>query len=46
MNDMMFQATQLTLANQLIEATVLIQRMLRGEIDSEIAPSRKQATNH
>jgi poly(hydroxyalkanoate) depolymerase family esterase len=37
MNDMMFQATQLTRANRLIEATALIQRMLRGEIDSEIA---------
>src|ERR1022692_1113467 len=39
MNDMMLQATWLTLtrANRLIEATALIQRMLRGETDSEIA---------
>ena len=37
MNDMMLEATRLTRANQLIEATVLIQRMLRGEINSEIA---------
>jgi poly(hydroxyalkanoate) depolymerase family esterase len=37
MNDMMLQATRLTRANRLIEATALIQRMLRGEIDSEIA---------
>ena len=31
MNDMMLQATRLTRANRLIEATTLIQRMLRGE---------------
>ena len=37
MNEMMLQATRLTRANQLIEATALIQRMLRGETDSEIA---------
>ena len=37
MNDMMLEATRLTRANQLIEATALIQRMLQGEIDSEIA---------
>jgi poly(hydroxyalkanoate) depolymerase family esterase len=37
MNDMMLQATRLTRANRLIEATALIQRMLRGEIDFEIA---------
>ena len=37
MNNMMLQATRLTRANQLIEATALIQRMLRGETDSEIA---------
>jgi poly(hydroxyalkanoate) depolymerase family esterase len=37
MNDMMLQATRLTRANRLIEATALIQRMLRGETDSEIA---------
>ena len=37
MNDMMLQATRLTRANQLIEATALIQRMLRGETDSVIA---------
>ena len=37
MNDMMLQATRLTRAKRLIEATALIQRMLRGETDSEIA---------
>jgi len=37
MNDMMLQATRLTRENRLVEATALIQRMLRGEIDSEIA---------
>jgi poly(hydroxyalkanoate) depolymerase family esterase len=37
MNDMMLQATRLTRANRLIEATALIQRMLRGETNSEIA---------
>jgi poly(hydroxyalkanoate) depolymerase family esterase len=37
MNDTMLQATRLTRANRLIEATTLIQRMLRGETDSEIA---------
>ena len=37
MNDMMLQATRLTRASRLIEATALIQRMLRGETDSEIA---------
>ena len=37
MNDMMLQATRLTRANRLIEATALIQRMLRGETDDEIA---------
>jgi poly(hydroxyalkanoate) depolymerase family esterase len=37
MNDMMLQATRLTRANRLIEATALIERMLRGETDSEIA---------
>ena len=37
MNDMMLQATRLTRANRLIEATALIQRMLRGETDFEIA---------
>jgi poly(hydroxyalkanoate) depolymerase family esterase len=36
MNDVMFEATRLTRANQLIEATALIQRMLRGKMDSEI----------
>jgi len=35
MNDMMLEATRLTRANRLIEATVLIQRMLRVETDSE-----------
>lgn len=42
MNDMMLQATRLTRANRLIEATALIQRMLRGEIDSEIAGLRSR----
>ena len=37
MNDMMLEATRLTRASQLIEATALIQHMLRGETDSEIA---------
>jgi poly(hydroxyalkanoate) depolymerase family esterase len=37
MNEMMLQATRLTRANRLVEATALIQRMLRGEADSEIA---------
>jgi poly(hydroxyalkanoate) depolymerase family esterase len=37
MNDMMLQATWLTRANRIIEATALIQRMLRGDTDSEIA---------
>jgi poly(hydroxyalkanoate) depolymerase family esterase len=37
MNEMMLQATRLTRANRLIEATELIQRMLRGDTDSEIA---------
>ena len=37
MNEMMLQATRLTRANRLVEATALIQRMLRGETDSEIA---------
>ena len=37
MNEMMLQATRLTRANRLIEATALIQRILRGETDSEIA---------
>jgi poly(hydroxyalkanoate) depolymerase family esterase len=33
MNDAMLEATRLTRANRLIEATALIQRMLRGEIE-------------
>ena len=33
MNDMMLQATRLTRENRLIEATALIQRMLRGETE-------------
>ena len=37
MNEMMLQATRLTRANRLIEATSLIQRMLRGETDSKSA---------
>src|SRR5271170_731612 len=36
MNDMMLRAMRLTSANRLIEATALIQRMLRGETASEI----------
>ncbi len=36
MNDMMLEATRLTRANRLIEATAVIQRMLRGENDCEI----------
>jgi poly(hydroxyalkanoate) depolymerase family esterase len=37
MNDMMLEATRLTRANRIVEATALIQRMLRGDTDSEIA---------
>ena len=37
MNDMMLEATRLTRASRLIEATALIQRMLQGETDFEIA---------
>ena len=37
MNNMLLEATRLTRASQLVEATALIQRMLRGEINSEIA---------
>jgi hypothetical protein len=33
MDDMMLRATRLTRANRLIEATALIQSVLRGEID-------------
>jgi len=33
MDDMMLRATRLTRANRLIEATALIQSMLRGDID-------------
>ena len=36
MNDMMLQATLLTRASRLSEATVLIQRMLRGETDPDM----------
>jgi poly(hydroxyalkanoate) depolymerase family esterase len=50
MNDMMLQATLLTRASRLSEATTLIQRMLRGESDlgmtvgptDEIAPTRSK----
>ena len=50
MNDMMLQATLLTRANRLSEATALIQRMLRGETDlgmtigptDDIAPTRSE----
>jgi poly(hydroxyalkanoate) depolymerase family esterase len=37
MNDVMLEATRLTRASRLIEATALIQRILRGETDSEIS---------
>jgi poly(hydroxyalkanoate) depolymerase family esterase len=37
MNDTMLEAARLTRASRLIEATALIQRMLTGETDSEIA---------
>ena len=37
MNEMMLEATRLTQASRLVEATALIQRMLRGEADSEIS---------
>ena len=36
MNDMMLEATRLTRAHQLVEATTLIQRMLQGKTDFEI----------
>jgi poly(hydroxyalkanoate) depolymerase family esterase len=50
MNDMMLQATLLTRASRLSEATALIQRMLRGESDlgmtigptDDIAPTRSK----
>jgi poly(hydroxyalkanoate) depolymerase family esterase len=50
MNDMMLQATLLTRANRLSEATALIQRMLRGESDlgmtigstDDIAPTKSK----
>ena len=50
MNDMMLQATLLTRANRLSEATALLQRMLRGETDlgmtigptDDIAPTRNK----
>jgi poly(hydroxyalkanoate) depolymerase family esterase len=50
MNDMMLQATLLTRASRLSEATALIQRMLRGETDpgmtigptDDIAPTRSK----
>ena len=50
MNDMMLQATLLTRANRLSEATALLQRMLRGETDlgmtiaptDDIAPTRSK----
>jgi hypothetical protein len=50
MNDMMLQATLLTRASRLSEATALIQRMLRGETEpdmtmgqsEDIAPTRSQ----
>ena len=39
MNDMMLEATRLTRANRLVEATALIQRMLRGEREPSMAVS-------
>jgi poly(hydroxyalkanoate) depolymerase family esterase len=47
MNDMMLQATLLTRANRLSEATALIQRTLRGESDlggptDDMAPTRSK----
>ena len=50
MNDMMLQATLLTRANRLSEATALLQRMLRGETNlgmtiaptDDIAPTRSK----
>src|ERR1700722_20004493 len=39
MNDVMLRATLLTRANRLSEATVLIQRMLRGEPDPTVDSS-------
>jgi hypothetical protein len=50
MNDMMLQATLLTRASRLSEATALIQRMLRGKTDpgmtigptDDIAPTRSK----
>ena len=50
MNDMMLQATLLTRANRLSEATALLQRMLRGETDlgmtigptDDVAPPRSK----
>ena len=52
MNDMMLQATLLTRASRLSEATALIQRMLRGECDlgmtidptGDIAPTRSKSS--
>ena len=54
MNDMMLQATLLTRASRLSEATALIQRMLRGETNpgmtigptDDIAPTRSEAIFH
>jgi poly(hydroxyalkanoate) depolymerase family esterase len=42
MNDMMLQAARLTGETRLVEATALIQRMLRGETDSEPASFAKR----
>jgi poly(hydroxyalkanoate) depolymerase family esterase len=50
MNDMMLQATRLTRANRLTEATALLQRMLRGETGlgvttgstDDVAPTRSK----
>ena len=39
MNDMMLEATRLTRANRLVEATALIQRMLRGESEPSMTVS-------
>ena len=40
MNDMMLQATLLTRASRLSEATALIRRMLRGEFAPELSHTR------
>ena len=46
MNDMMLEATRLTRGSQLVEATALIQRMLRGEANSQITCLGNGPTDH